>query len=96
MADITPGSKASQLNSSVTKSKNSRIRISLVARWIRICLPMQGTWVQSQFQEDSTCHGATKSGSPQLEKACVQQHRHSATKNKGKNKKKKNMRIRAM
>ena len=26
----------------------------------RICLPMQGTWVWSLVQEDSTCHGATK------------------------------------
>ena len=67
MADITPGSKASQLNSSVTKSKNSRIRISLVARWIRICLPMQGTWVQSQFQEDSTCHGTNIFGWKSIE-----------------------------
>ena len=89
MVDITPGSKGSQLNGSVTKSKNSRIRISLVAQWIRICLPMQGTWVQSQFQEDSICHGATKSGSLQLEKACVQQQRHSSTKNKYENLKKK-------
>ena len=28
--------------------------------WIRICLPMQGTWVQSLVREDSTCHGETK------------------------------------
>ena len=27
---------------------------------LRLCLPMQGTWVQSLLQEDSTCHGATK------------------------------------
>ena len=33
---------------------------SLVAQWIRIHLPMQGTWVQSLVQEDSTCHKATK------------------------------------
>ena len=25
--------------------------ISLVAQWLRICLPMQGTWVQSLFRE---------------------------------------------
>ena len=29
--------------------------------WIRICLPMQGIWVQSLIWEDSTCWGATKS-----------------------------------
>ena len=28
--------------------------------WIRIRLPMQGTWVQSLVREDSTCHGETK------------------------------------
>ena len=32
---------------------------SLVQR-LRVCLPMQGTWVQSLVQEDSTCRGATK------------------------------------
>ena len=36
------------------------IRTSQVAQWIRICLPVQGTWVQSLVQEDSTCLGATK------------------------------------
>ena len=36
---------------------------SLVVQWIRICLPMQGTWVWSLIQEweDFTYHGATKS-----------------------------------
>ena len=29
-------------------------------QWIRTCLPMQGTRVQSLVQEDSTCLGATK------------------------------------
>ena len=33
---------------------------SLVAQWLRICLPMQGTRVWSLVQEDPTCHGATK------------------------------------
>ena len=33
---------------------------SLVAQWLRICLPMQGTQVQSLVQEDPTCYGATK------------------------------------
>ena len=40
-------------------------RTFLVVQWIKICLPMQGTWVQSLVQEDSTCpcHRAMK---PQL------------------------------
>ena len=41
-------------------TKNHWIGTSLVAQWIRMCLPMQGTWVQSLVQEDSTCCRATK------------------------------------
>ena len=33
---------------------------SLVAQWLRICLPMQGTRVRALVWEDPTCHGATK------------------------------------
>ena len=33
---------------------------SLVVQWLRICLPMQGTWVWSLVWEDPTCRGATK------------------------------------
>ena len=33
---------------------------SLVAQWLRICLPMQGTRVQALVQEDPTCSGAVK------------------------------------
>ncbi|KAJ8786102.1 hypothetical protein J1605_006536 [Eschrichtius robustus] len=33
---------------------------SLVAQWLRICLPTQGTQVRALVQEDPTCHGATK------------------------------------
>ena len=36
------------------------IRTSLVAQWLRIHLPMQGTWVRALVWEDPTCHGATK------------------------------------
>ena len=35
-------------------------RASLVAQWLRICLPMQGTLVQSLAREDPTCCKATK------------------------------------
>ena len=40
--------------------KKTLTETSLVVRQIRICLPMQGTWVQSLVWEDSTCHRATK------------------------------------
>ena len=33
---------------------------SLVAQWLRIRLPMQGTWVRALVREDPTCRGATK------------------------------------
>ena len=35
-------------------------RTSIVVQWIRTCLLIQGTRVQSLVQEDSTCLGATK------------------------------------
>ena len=37
-------------------------RASLMVQWLRICLPMQGTLVQSLVQEGSMCHGATNHG----------------------------------
>ena len=33
-------------------------RASLVAQWLRICLPMQGTRVRALVWEDPTCRGA--------------------------------------
>ena len=33
---------------------------SLVAQWLRVCLPMQGTRVRALVWEDPTCHGATE------------------------------------
>ena len=35
-------------------------RTSLVVQWLRICLPIQGTWVQSLVWDDPTCHVTTK------------------------------------
>ena len=32
----------------------------MVVQWLRICLPLQGTRVQSLVREDPTCCGATK------------------------------------
>ena len=45
---------------STKKSLDKNIWTSLVAQWLRICLPMQGTRVQALVQEDPTCHGAAK------------------------------------
>ena len=41
-------------------SRYTGIGASLVAQWLRICLPMQGTWVRALVWEDPTCRGATK------------------------------------
>ncbi|KAJ8775825.1 hypothetical protein J1605_016052 [Eschrichtius robustus] len=40
--------------------KTCDARASLVAQWIRICLPMQGTRVRALVLEDPTCRRATK------------------------------------
>ena len=40
--------------------KNSKPGTSLVAQWLRIRLPVQGTWVRALVLEDTTCCGATK------------------------------------
>ena len=46
---------------------------SLVAQCLRICLPMQGTWVRALRREDPTCRGATKPArEPQLPSPCPQ------------------------
>ena len=60
--------EASNINSHVTselpflflKLKIFSFGASLVAQWLRIRLPMQGTRVRSLVQEDPTCRGATK------------------------------------
>ena len=40
--------------------KSGVLGTSLVAQWLRIRLPMQGTRVRSLVQEDPTCRGTTK------------------------------------
>ena len=46
-------------NSTVSMVKKHQ-GFPLVAKWFRICLPMQGTWVRGLVREDPTCGGATK------------------------------------
>ena len=43
-----------------------RVRASLVAQWLGVCLPMQGTRVRALVWEDPTCRGATRPRVPQL------------------------------
>ena len=49
-----------QLN--ITYNSTSKIQsgTSMVVKWLRIHLPMEGTQVQFLIQEDSTCCGASK------------------------------------
>ena len=48
------------LTHTTVKKKLKSRGTSLEAEWLRIRLPMQGTWVWSLVQEDPTCRGATK------------------------------------
>ena len=47
-------------NREIITNKEGHSRVSLVAQWQRICLPLQETWVLSLIWEDPTCHGAVK------------------------------------
>ena len=49
-----------QSNEEISVLKTKTPGTSLVAQWLRICLPVQGTRVQALVQEDPTCCGATK------------------------------------
>ena len=40
--------------------KERKKEASLVAQWLGVCLPVQGTRVRALVWEDPTCHGATK------------------------------------
>ena len=50
-------SKQTVMNNTITEIKNTP-GASLVARWLRICLLMQGTRVRALVWEDPTCRGA--------------------------------------
>ena len=42
------------------KDIKTELGASLVAQWLRICLPMQGTRVRALVWEDPTCRRATR------------------------------------
>ena len=54
------------------KCLNIKIGTSLVAQWLRICLPMQGAWVRALVQEDPTCRRATKPASHNYWSLCAE------------------------
>ena len=51
--------KCTCINAQKCLSKVSITGASLVAQWLKICLPMQGTRVRALVWEDPTHHGAT-------------------------------------
>ena len=58
---ITVPSSASSVRSKWTAASRVLSQgTSLVVQWLRICLPMQGTWVWALVREDPTCCGATR------------------------------------
>ena len=58
----------------VTKSRtlSDWTELNLVVQWLRICLPMQRTQVQSLVQEDSACLRANKSVDHNYSSPCAQ------------------------
>ena len=53
--------KEARLGSQIDRTfKNSTSGTFLVVQWLRVHLPMQGTWVRALVREDPTCRGATK------------------------------------
>ena len=54
------GRRISEKNEAKWKKNPTTHGASLVAQWLRIHLPVQGTQVQALVREDPTCHGATK------------------------------------
>ena len=48
------------LHDSQRQGIRSLAEVSLVAQWLRIHLPVQGTRVRALVLEDATCRGATK------------------------------------
>ena len=60
---LTPSCKRTGITTNywtIIDRKTLELGISLVAQWLGIHLPMQGTGVWALVQEDPTCHGATK------------------------------------
>ena len=49
-----------KLTISIAELSKLSLGASLVAQWLRICLPMQGTRVRALVWEDPTCRGATR------------------------------------
>ena len=60
LCDMPSASVIQKVAVKSSKKIGSLSRTFLVARWLRICLPMQETWVRSLVREDYTWQRATK------------------------------------
>ena len=49
-----------RMEAKIKKNQEMFNRASLVAQWLRICLPMQGIRVRALVWEDPTCRRATR------------------------------------
>ena len=80
---VTESDTTEQLSHSSSRAVSQEAGVSLVAQWIRIRLPAQGTRVQSLIQEDPTCcmphtpEPALKSPSVATTEASVSPNPHS-------------------
>ena len=55
-----PGLSQFLLDRAEYEADKNNAGASLVAQWLRVCLPMQGTRVRALVWEDPTCRGATR------------------------------------
>ena len=67
---VTESDTTEQLSHSSFRAVSQEAGVSLVAQWIRIRLPAQGTRVQSSVWEDSTFCGQPSLLAPQLLSSC--------------------------
>ena len=58
-ADVENIQGLPKMKTTIIEIENS-MGASLMAQWLRIRLPMQGTRVRALVQEDPTCYAATK------------------------------------
>ena len=67
------------------KNNTEMIRTSLVIKWLRICLPASGMWVQSLVKElrGHMPQGNWRASALQLEKSCARQQTSAAKTLKG-------------